>query len=316
MSTALGVAPDSSGQGCDALTHRRVIAGQWASTGIVSGLDVSGRQDLRYAVSPGVAVCSMGEADGMSIAYWDGGGSPYTENAVTAGDSAYPRIDAIYMVSYTGQPDNGVHVKVAQGTPSASPSAPQVEAGGLVLAYRMMPAGAMSTASAMAWGYVDYAISYEASLGRLAEYEDRRRDVWGDPRVRWWSVEYPVDFYLPTDRVVELTYDADVAYAIRGDHGQMLGVGADDWASWAVTFILDGADVPGSTRETLLMHGVWTHAHNSKILTMKKGSHRMAVRQGLASKQGNGQPYMHYGENDGLTYPGRTVQVWDRGPAR
>ena len=106
MSTALGVAPDGGGQGCDALTHRRVIAAQWENTGVVTGLEVSGRQDLRYGVSPGAAVCSMGEADGMSVAWWDGAGSPATENAVAAGDSAYPRIDAVYIIAYTGQPDN------------------------------------------------------------------------------------------------------------------------------------------------------------------------------------------------------------------
>ncbi len=316
MSTALGVAPDSSGQGCDALTHRLAIAGQWASTGVISGLVVSGRQDLRYAVSPGLAVCSMGETDGMSIAWWDGGGSPYTENVVDAGDATYPRIDAIYIISYTGQPDNKVHIKVQQGTPSASPVRPQVEAGGQVIGWRRIPAGATSTAAAMDDGDIDYAISYQSSMGLLAEYVDRRTEVWGYGTPRDWVTEYPITFHLPSDRQVELTYDADVAYVIHGPNGGMLPVGDNDWASWAVTFRLDGDDVPCSTRETLLKHSVWTHAHNSVILNLKRGDHTVMVKQGLASKQGTGEAYMHYGDNDGLSYPGRTVRAWDRGPSR
>lgn len=307
MSTALGVAPDSEGQGCDALTHRRVIAGQWASTGVLSGLEVSGRQDLRYGVSPGLAVCSMGETDGMSIAWWDGGGSPYTENTVEAGDSAYPRIDAVYIIAYTGQPDNRVHVKVKQGTPSASPVRPTVEAGGQVVGWRRMPAGATSTAAAMDEGDIDYAISYQSSMGLLAEYVDRRKDVFGYGTPRDWVVEYPLTFYLPTDRQVELTYDADVAYG---------NANSGDWGSWAVTFRLDDEDIPYSTRETHLMHGVWVHARNDLLLNIPRGEHTVMVKQGLASKTGSGDVYMHYGDYDGLSYPGRTVQAWDRGPAR
>ena len=196
MSTALGVAPDSEGQGCDALTHRRVIAAQWENTGVVTGLEVSGRQDLRYGVSPGSAVCSMGEADGMSVAWWDGSGGPYTENAVDAGDSAYPRIDAIYIIAYTGQPDNLVHVKVAQGDPSASPQPPEVEAGGLVVGYRMLPAGAMSTASAMAYGDVDYAIPYGARMGRIG-YGSNTTTIVQDWSTRWWSQAPAVTRMMP-----------------------------------------------------------------------------------------------------------------------
>ena len=215
MSTAFGVAPDSSGQGCDAMTHRRVIASQWENTGIVTGLEVSGRQDLRYGVSPGAAVCSMGDADGMSIAWWDGAGSPYTENQVSAGDSAYPRIDAVYMIAHTGQPDNLVHVKAAQGEPSASPVAPRVEAGGQVLAYMMLPAGATSTAAAARWGDVAYAVPYGAGLGSLGYAESRTT---GGPD--WQSKEQPqlslTTRYVPTDRRVDVvwTYRASTSSGV------------------------------------------------------------------------------------------------------
>lgn len=211
MSTALGVAPDQSGQGCDALTHRRIIASQWANTGVITGLDVSGRQDLHYGVSTGAAVCSMGEADGMSIAYWDGGGSPYTENAVDAGDATYPRIDAVYIISHTGSPDNLVHVLVKQGTPSASPVAPQVEAGGLVLGLMRMPAGATSTETAVSCGPTDYAIPVGASLGRLGYVQslvsgsmDWSRGT--DGSGLWQRQLSLTTSYLPTDRLADVVW--------------------------------------------------------------------------------------------------------------
>lgn len=319
MSTALGVAPDSGGQGCDALTHRRVIASQWENTGVVTGLEVSGRQDLRYGVSPGAAVCSMGEADGMSIAWWDGAGSPYTENTVSAGDLVYPRIDAIYIIAYTGQPDNLVHVKVAQGEPSASPQPPEVEAGGLVIGYRRMPAWAMSTESAMECGDVDYAVPYGASLGLLGINEDKRTDLWGDGNVKIWYYEYPVQFYVPTDRWVELEYKGDVSYWYHEPDGSARIPDLGEWLSWAVTFQMDGDDIPYSSFETLAGRGVWTQVYGTKLVKVPKGVHSARIRNGVAAKKGGpgSGPFFHYGLSaNGLSYPGRSLAVWDRGPAQ
>ena len=56
MTTALGVAPDSTGRGVDPPTHRRIIKAHWENVGVVCGLDVTGRTDLRYNVAAGVAV--------------------------------------------------------------------------------------------------------------------------------------------------------------------------------------------------------------------------------------------------------------------
>ena len=315
MVTALGVEPDAQGVGLDPVTHRGIIGARWSSPGIITGLSVHGLADKpgRYAVWTGAGVCPS--VDGMTEVFlpW----TMQTENAGTLGDGAYDRIDRVYLRVGTSRDDNTVHAMVAVGTPSADPKAPALPAGCLRLADMRLPAGATSMASAYQVGDVDYAIPYGASLGLLGEYVDTRAQVWGDDRVRWWSVEYPVRFYVPTDRMVELSYDADVAYVVRGDQGQVLPVGDDDWASWAVTFTQDGdKNIPNTTCETLLKHGVWTHTRNSKILTVKRGSHQVAVRQGLANKKGDGRPFMVYGDYDGLTYPGRTFRVWDRGPVR
>lgn len=305
MVTALGVEPDAQGVGLDPVTHRGIIGAHWSSPGIITGLSVHGIATLpgRYAVWKGSAVCPS--VDGMTEVYlpW----SANTENAGTLGDSAYDRIDRVYLRVGTSRDDNTVHVMVAVGRPAADPKAPSLPAGCLRLADMRLPAGATSMASAYQVGDVDYAIPYGASLGLLGEYVDRTKDVHGYGTPRKWSVEYPLSFYLPTDRQVELTYDADVAYG---------GPASNDWGSWAVTFRLDKDDIPCSTRETHLMHGVWVHARNDLIVTIPRGEHTVSIKQGLASKTGSGDVYMHYGDYDGLTYPGRTVQVWDRGPAR
>ncbi len=292
MSTALGVAPDSEGQGCDALTHRRVIAAQWESPGVVSGLVVSGRQDLRYGVSPGVAVCSMGEADGMSIAWWDGAGSPATENAVAAGDSAYPRIDAVYIIAYTGRPDNKVHVKVQQGEPSASPQPPEVEAGGLVVGYRMLPAGAMSTASAMAWGDVDYAIPYGARMGRIG-YGSNTTTVDQDWSTRWWSQAPAVTRMMPTDRLVT------VRFTFRAS------VGGEKVGSFYAMPVVDDQDM-GDGQDECQVSYVWARQHVEWSLVLKGGiSHTVDVK----AKPNLGRPR--------FTWRGlRTVEVIDEGVAQ
>ena len=292
MSTALGVAPDSSGQGCDALTHRRVIAAQWENTGVVTGLEVSGRQDLRYGVSPGAAVCSMGEADGMSVAWWDGAGSPATENAVAAGDSAYPRIDAVYIIAYTGQPDNKVHVKVQQGEPSASPQPPEVEAGGLVVGYRMLPAGAMSTASAMAWGDVDYAIPYGARMGRIG-YGSNTTTIDQDWSTRWWSQAPAVTRMMPTDRLVT------VRFTFRAS------VGGEQGGSFYTMPVVADQDMGDGLDECQVSY-VWARQHVEWSLVLKGGRpHKVDVK----AKPNLGRPR--------FTWRGlRTVEVIDEGVAQ
>lgn len=116
MATALGVQPDSSGNGVTPLTHRKIIDALWTSTGIVTGLDVTGRNDLKYDVAAGVAICSRGDADGKTEAYWPGGQT----TAVAAGDSTWPRIDRVWIKAHDmsqGDSDNQVVVGVTQGTP-------------------------------------------------------------------------------------------------------------------------------------------------------------------------------------------------------
>lgn len=301
MVTALGVAQDTDGQGMDALTHRRILAARWENLGVMSGLEVSGAAPLRYRAEAGVAVCSTGSADGTVEAYWPGG---ITEEQVEAGDGAYGRIDSVYLMAPTvagGQ----VTLHVAQGIPSAAPRPSTLPAGGLRVRDMLMPAGASATQSASPVGSVDYAIPYAASLGLLDSRMDDRPNIWADETPRKFTAGYHMEVHLPTDRLLELTYDADVS--CEGDPG---------WLSWGSGFILDDEDVPHSGRETLHRDGVWVHHHNSVLVEVPGGTHVVAVKHGVAGRSGNGKPLIHGGETGGLSYPGIIVRVWDRGAVR
>lgn len=216
MVTALGVAPDQQGNGLDALTHRRIIAAHWNNTGIVSGLNVSGAAVLHYQAQAGLAVCSQGWADGAVEAYWPGG---LTVEGVSAGDSAYGRVDTIYLMAHTGSPDNQVSLHVAQGQPSANPMPAGIPSGALCLQRMYMPAGATSTWSASPWGGIDYAIPYGASLGQIgyAQRTDSGGPDWVSAEQHQLSLQTS---WLPTDRLVDVkwTYRASTTQAGVGSH--------------------------------------------------------------------------------------------------
>ena len=181
--TALGISPNVNGIGVTPLAHRRILGAQWANTGLVDGLNVTGRSDLRYNVSAGVAVCSRGDADGKTLAYFEGGQT----GAVSAGDPSNPRIDIVWICAHNQMEykdaDNFVVVGVTQGTPGANLPEPTIPAGCTMLRKMKMPAGATSTAAAVQMWSADYAIPYGASLGKIGENWDRR-DMTGDSTVK------------------------------------------------------------------------------------------------------------------------------------
>lgn len=220
MTTALGADVNNDGVGMDALTHRRIIQGEWVNTGIISGLAVTGQSSLFYNVAAGNAVCSNGAADGFTRAYWPGGN---TAHQVAAGDATYPRIDNVYIIAGTSKSDNSVHVDVQQGTPSASPVAPTPPAGATSVRRMRMPAGATNTAAASPVDSADYAIPYGVALGRL------KRDVVTAkltvPEDNQWHQQCGVTFDLPTDRLLRFAWKAgaSVGTSPDGDPNQRMG---------------------------------------------------------------------------------------------
>lgn len=201
MSTALGVDnivnSDASVTGTDALQLRNIIKSRFDNTGKKTGLTVTGRSDLKYNVSSGVAVCSRGTSDGYTEAYWAGG----TTDAVSAGDASNPRIDLIYILPHDptqGDSDNQVVVGVVQGTPAASPTKPSTPSGAVALAAMRVPSGATSTASAINILNVDYAIPYGSSLGILSDKTfTSNQYITGNCTMTRDTI------YIPTDRAVE-----------------------------------------------------------------------------------------------------------------
>ncbi len=114
MATALGVSVDDAGNGVTPLVHRLIIGSYFRNNGVVDGLQVTGRSDLKYGVSAGMAVTQRAASDGRMLAYWPGG---TTETAVDAGDPSNPRIDVVWIRAnnspeYSGDADNQVHVGV------------------------------------------------------------------------------------------------------------------------------------------------------------------------------------------------------------
>lgn len=298
--TALGVAQDpKTGEGTDPLTLRRVISSRWENAGIVTGLEVTGRTDLYYAVSAGCAVTTRGESDGFCEAWWEGG----TAGPVSAGDPAHPRVDVVWVKAndlQQGDGDNHVVVGVTQGTPGPSPVAPEAPAGCTVLSRHVMPAGATSTASAALDSERAYAVPHGASLGLLGE------SVLTDAGEAPWdkSVVYDtqsVQVTIPTDRLLELSYSMTAVKSEGEDHASM-------WQGFKV----DGALVEGFGGEMVFTSSPTT-AEQRAIVEVPAGTHVVTVSCCVRE----GRMLFVYGPNGDppLPYGGRQLRVWDRGVA-
>lgn len=312
MTTALGVDIDTNGNGVDPLTHRQIIKRHWNNTGIIGGLTVSGRSDLYYGVSPGVAVCSRGDADGYTEAYFPGGN---TENAVSSGDGTYSRIDSIYLLANTGTPDNDVHCMVVQGTPAASPVAPTLPAGALLLQQMLMPAGASNTSSAARYGDVNYAIPYGAWLPRLGYQKATSpyvvpEDVQNGKMV--WYQLLAAKFMIPTDRLVNISFETSSTVGAAGT-GDELNQRA---GSFFVQIRVDGNVVNDTSILNEYVTGNGWELESSRYSTPQKvdidvnveaGSHFVAVWV-----TGNNAPYTYPVTLNGK----RMLKIEDRGVAQ
>lgn len=309
--TALGIMQASDGAGLDPLTHRRIIKGRWSNTGVVSGLSVTGRSDLSYQVASGVAVASRSGSDGYVELYFEGG----TAGPVEAGDPSNPRIDAVWVKAgdiQQGDPDNRVHVGVAQGTPSASPVCPSVPAGCTIIAQMRMPAGSTKTSSATRSAVADSAIPYGASLGLLTSsrlnYEGPSN--WTDDGRDYY--ENSVQFSIPTDRVIEFRYTACVC-AASATNPSVATQNNLDTACWYVGIQLDGKDVTGGGGQFQVFRA-WEPVTLSVVTTVSAGTHTARTRNHRVQWGCNLFFVAHTDKTQ--TYQGRTLEVWDRGVAR
>jgi len=301
MSTALGVDnivnSDASVTGTDALQLRNIIKSRFNNIGIVSGLTVTGRSDLKYNVSAGVAVCSRGTSDGYTEAYYAGG----TTDAVSAGDASNPRIDLVYILPHDktqGDSDNQVVVGVVQGTPAASPKKPSAPSGATVLSVMRMESGATTTAAASRIESINYAIPYGASFGLLKESVQTMDGV-GDRIINKYYIEQPTSFNIPTDRFITFRF-------------YVCASASSDYSDWYQSFVLDGNEIPHSGGEFHFTEGWATQMHAYSTL-VQSGTHTAAVRTGL---RGGSAPIFHYGGDQYTSFIGRRLQVWDSGVSK
>lgn len=296
MATALGIAPDAGGVGVDPLTHRRVIASQWNNPGVVTGLAVTGRTDLRYDVAAGVAVCSRSAADGAVLAYWPGGQTP----VVAAGNASNPRIDTIYLKANDlgqGDPTNQVSVGVAQGVASPTPVPPSLASipGATPLASMRVPAGATRTNVAVAAASVTFAIPAGAPRGMLHSWTDTANGA----ALQTIITLGQGTLHFPTDRNLLLKITPCVSAVTPGGSGSAI-----------YRFLVDGVNV--GTVE-LAYTDIWATSYFEFPLEISAGTHTFA----FARFKRSGVDFIHhYGVQVGENYPGTTFSVWDMGPAQ
>lgn len=307
MTTALGVSVDENDNGVTPLTHRMIIGSFFQNKGVVDGLKVTGRSDLKYAVAAGVAVCSRAASDGKMLAYWPGG---TTEEAVNAGDPSNPRVDVIWIRAnnkpeYVSDADNQVHVGVTMGVPSANPVKPVIPADATEICCMRMPAGATSTQSASMIWTVQYALPYGSTLGVIAENWDRRNFSWTANKcviVR----EQKVTFTLPTDRLLRFTYKCNFSAQ---------NATKDSVSEWAMQFYVDGTPLDHSATNMVSHNTSWTTHETSYITAVAAGTHTAEIGGwfGFGSK-----PNFHYNDATGdqnAVWTGRRFLIVDVGAA-
>lgn len=201
MSVAFGVR-QANGVGTSDTDIRRMLRYKWANTGVVGGLAVKGTSRLAYHVAEGMAICSKGDGDGYTEAYFPGGDTP----EVKANEGGNPRIDVVWITAHDasqGDSDNLVTLGVTQGTPSASPVEPDIPTYAVRLGAFRMGAGAATTSGAAATSGVDYAIMSGASLGILMDRTNSENGRSFSSGTTWGS---PVSGRVscPTDRLVSI----------------------------------------------------------------------------------------------------------------
>lgn len=296
--TALGIAPDEDGNGVTPLTHRRVQMYQWENTGVVGGLGVSGGTDLTYTVDAGMAVTSRGDSDGYCLAYSEGG-TVETE----AGDSSNPRYDVVWIRSNDlsqGDETNTVELGCTQGSPAASPSVPDLEAGEVACDTLYVPAGMTMTSSCTSTGDVGYAIPYGTSLGLVGQKVITNNEhQWSDNGS--FRQMAACTFSAPTDRHIGIKVTI-TAGAINGTYTD------DGEGSVYVRLLNDGETI--ETREIrLVKKGNAVSQFYEVITDVLAGSHTITMQWQLSNCD---YAYLYYSSSG---WAGQRLDIVDYGVA-
>lgn len=276
------VADGSATQPAD---HQQIIAAQYVNSHlgpIVKGGDVTGRGDLRYAVSPGVGLCPT--TYGAVFVNWGA-----VNTALVTTPSA-PRTDVIYA-----DQKGNIHVATEGSVPT----------GVCIIDKRRISAGATTTTNAASVWNKRYALPYGAQLGWLAMHVENYAQ--GEPvqvsRVIWTQK----DFFVPTDRHVQLRmhqciYGEHNASAPSTDFSQF-GMG-----SMKYFLYLDG----NLYREWEIGYSrVWEVKMHNVDMTVNAGTH--TIRLERQKVWGVADPF-YFGSPNNIWQPG-SVGIHDEGVA-
>lgn len=294
QNTALGI-QNVGDVGTSALAMRKAFAGLWGNPGILTGLAVTGTTGLTYNVAAGSAVVARsGEADGYSVAMWDGGATP----AVPANDTGKARTDLVVLKADDpshGDADNRVCLKVLPG------GAGTVD--GLVIARMSLPAGATSTAGASRTGDLDYATLRNSSGTVLMDAVET-----GEFKVNHGTSRTICrkSFTVPTDR----TATAYITVSVWPQKSSLET--AYNWiGSGYVEFLVDDK-VADCFRFNAFPFTYQTFAYTDHV-PLRAGTHTMALR--VWGSDTTPRANMWYGYKAGY-YPGQRLLVVDGGAQR
>lgn len=141
-------------QGTTPLEARIAQAGMFSSSGVLSGMLVTGRASWAYNVAAGSVVAQRSAADGVVLFANDSTaivGTTGEGSTVPPAPATGSRIDIIYALHRdvdNGDADSQPLIAVASGTASGSPVAPTIPSGAVELARATVAAGATNTAHA------------------------------------------------------------------------------------------------------------------------------------------------------------------------
>lgn len=299
MSTALGVSANMDGVGLSPADHRKIIDAQWNNTGIIRGLGINGRPDMRYQVNAGVCVCQRANGDGKTVAYYPGGVSGVVSNG-----SSNPRIDAIWIKANNQvefkDDNNSVIVGVSMGAAASNPTPPTVPEYATVLCYMKVPANATNTNACTRIGEIDYAIPYGANLGLLGSSQERRDfELANTGSNKWNGLKTKIN--IPTDRMLRIMLI--INFHAKGSNG---GTDMSKVSEMRCQLRIDG--VAKNVMHNFVSYGSWT-SHEFIISTpCGRGEHVIDLLAWI----GYGVPAMiHY---HGGEWEGMQLKVFDDGP--
>lgn len=198
--TAFPVRQTSEGVGCTDIALRKIFGALYPDKGIITGLTVKGGNTLSYTVAEGVAVCSKGDADGSTLAYYEGGSVD-----VSANSSSNPRIDVVWITSHDvtqGDEDNLVAIGVTEGKAAATPVEPDIPSYATKIGSMQMAGGATTTSSATQYGSASQVVPYGGANGLMFNGAINFTGQWGKEGTEQGLSNF--SFYLSTKRIIQI----------------------------------------------------------------------------------------------------------------